>query len=150
MIPPGLVNAREAYKQLPLSVKEAGPNDLKVGDFVSWNSSGGRSQGQIERVVRDGMINVPDSSFTIEGTEDDPAALIVVWQNGSDGWAASDTKVGHRFSTLRKIASLKESVLTEAQRYKVFSLLPEELSSGFPKVKLEMASHLLVAVVQHS
>lgn len=119
MIPPGLVNAREAYKQLPLSVKEAGPNDLKVGDFVSWNSSGGRSQGQIERVVRDGTINVPDSSFTVEGTEDNPAALIVVWQNGSDGWAATDTKVGHKFSTLRKIDSLREAVLVEAERYKV-------------------------------
>jgi hypothetical protein len=119
MIPPGLVNAREAYKQLALSVKEAGPNDLKTGDFVSWNSSGGRSQGQIQRIVRDGTINVPNSSFTIEGTEENPAALIVVWQRGSDGWAATDTKVGHRFSTLRKIASLKEAVLVEAERYKV-------------------------------
>lgn len=136
MIPPGLVNAREAYKQLPLTVKEAGPNDLKTGDFVSWNSSGGRSQGQIERIVRDGTINVPDSSFTVEGTEDDPAALIVVWQDGADGWSATDTKVGHKFSTLRKIESLAEygkkkkkkgyRKVSEAARYKV----PEGVQSA--------------------
>ena len=54
--------------------QRAEPGDLKVGDFVSWNSSGGRARGRIDRVVRDGTIDVPDSSFTIAGTEDDPAA----------------------------------------------------------------------------
>jgi hypothetical protein len=83
--------------------------DLKVGDFVSWNSSGGRARGKIDRIVRDGEINVPDSDFTISGTADDPAALITVWREGADGWAATDRKVGHKLSTLTKIEPLKKA-----------------------------------------
>ena len=60
--------------------ERAAPDALVVDDFVSWNTSGGRARGQIERIVRDGTIDVPDSDFTIEGTEDDPAALIRIWR----------------------------------------------------------------------
>ncbi len=75
-------------------------DDLKVGDMVSWNSSGGRAEGKISRIVRDGSIDVPDSDFTIEGTEDNPAALITLYRDGE----ATDRKVGHRFSALTKIS----------------------------------------------
>jgi len=84
----------------------AAPDALMVDDFVSWNSSGGRARGKIERIVRDGQINVPNSDFTITGTEDDPAALIVVYREVSDGWLETPTKVGHKFSTLTKIDDL--------------------------------------------
>ena len=77
---------------------EAG--DLKVGDMVSWNSSGGLAEGKISSIVRDGSIDVPDSDFTIEGTEDNPAALITLYRDGE----ATDRKVGHRFSALTKIS----------------------------------------------
>jgi hypothetical protein len=52
------------------SVEEerAEPDALEVGDSVSWNSSGGRARGVIERIERDGRINVPNSDFTITGT----------------------------------------------------------------------------------
>jgi HK97 family phage prohead protease len=84
----------------------AAPDALTVGDFVSWNSSGGRARGKIDRIVRDGEINVPNSDFTITGTEDDPAALIVVYREVSDGWLETPTRVGHRFSTLTLIDDL--------------------------------------------
>lgn len=113
MIPPGLVMA-------PGQMNEAAPGALKVGDFVRWNSSGGTSQGQISRIVRDGEINVPESTFTISGTEDDPAALITVWRKSGDKWQATSTKVGHKFSTLSKTGSLRESLkLTEADKYSI-------------------------------
>jgi len=102
---PGFSWSRRIAESLD-SDEKAAPDALSVGDFVSWNSSGGRSQGRVTRIVRDGEIDVPDSSFTIDGTEDDPAALIRVYQEGEDGWEASDTQVGHRFSTLRKIDAL--------------------------------------------
>jgi len=86
--------------------ERAAPDALIVNDFVSWNSSGGRARGKIERIVRDGQINVPNSDFTITGTEDDPAALIVVYREVSDGWLETATKVGHKFSTLTKIDDL--------------------------------------------
>ena len=82
----------------------AEPDELSVGDFVSWNSSGGEAYGKIERIERDGSIDVPDSEFTINGDADDPAALIEVYREGEDGYEASGQMVGHRFSTLTKTA----------------------------------------------
>ncbi len=93
---------------------------LSTGDFVSWGSSGGTARGKITRVVRDGKINVPGSEFTITGTPEDPAALIRVYRKGSEGWAATETLVGHKFSTLRKIEALKSALDFEGQVVTVF------------------------------
>lgn len=90
----------------PAEEDRAEPDELAIGDFVSWNNAGGRARGRIVRIVRDGEINIPDSSFTITGTEDDPAALIVLYREGEDGYQATSTRVGHKFSTLTKIDSL--------------------------------------------
>jgi uncharacterized protein len=87
--------------------ERARPDELRIGDFVSWNSSGGRARGRIVRIVRDGTINVPDSDFTIEGTEDDPAALIRIFREEEDGWEDTDVLVGHKFSTITKIDDLR-------------------------------------------
>jgi HK97 family phage prohead protease len=88
--------------------ERARPTELEVGDYVSWNSSGGRARGEIVQIERDGTINVPDSSFTITGTPDDPAALIQVYQRVEGGWDDTDVYVGHKFSTLTKIDPLPE------------------------------------------
>jgi len=90
-----------------MDTDRAEPGDLRVGDFVRWSASGGTAQGKIDRIERDGSINVPDSEFTINGDEDDPAALITVYREGDEGWEATDVQVGHRFSTLTKIAALR-------------------------------------------
>jgi HK97 family phage major capsid protein/HK97 family phage prohead protease len=81
----------------------AAPDALSVGDFVSWNSSGGRARGRIERIVREGALEVPETDFTLNATEEDPAALIRLFRNGE----ATDIMVGHRFSTLTKIAEIR-------------------------------------------
>lgn len=80
--------------------------NVSVGDFVSWQSSGGTARGKIERIERDGIINIPDSSFTVEGTNDDPAALIRIYKEQDGGFIATDRLVGHKFSTLTKINDL--------------------------------------------
>jgi starvation-inducible DNA-binding protein len=82
---------------------------ISKGDFVTWGSSGGAARGKVERIVTDGKVSIPDSDVTVSGTEDDPAALIRVWRPRGEGWAASDRVVGHKVSTLKKIAPLKES-----------------------------------------
>lgn len=82
----------------------AEPDELNVGDWVSWNSSGGEAYGQIESIERDGTIDVPDADVTVSGDEDDPAALIEVYREGDDGWEASGVMVAHKFSTLTKEA----------------------------------------------
>ncbi len=102
---PGSKLADKLYEAALAMVAEAEPGSLKVGDYVSWNSSGGRARGRVERIVRDGSINVPDSDFTIEGTEDDPAALIRIYRDNG----RTDTLVGHRFSTLTKISDIGEA-----------------------------------------
>ena len=89
------------------SEERAAPNAVKVGDFVEWDSSGGTARGKITRIAKDGVIEVPDSSFTINASEEDPAALIRVYQKDGEEYKESDTVVGHKLSELRKIAALR-------------------------------------------
>ena len=83
--------------------KRAAPDALKVGDFVRWNASGGTARGKITRIVRDGQIDVPSSEFVINGTPEDPAALIQIYRDGEE----TDIYAGHRFSTLTKIDPIR-------------------------------------------
>ena len=89
---------------------KAEPDELKVGDYVSWSSSGGTARGLIEKVERNGTIDIPDSSFTVDGTTEDPAALICIYRPAPSGGGYVKTDppvlVGHKFSTLTKIDDL--------------------------------------------
>ena len=77
-------------------------NSVRVGQMVSWNSSGGRAEGRVKRVIRNGSYNVPDSDFTINGTPDNPAVVIEVYRDGKP----SGRMVGHRMNSLRAGKSL--------------------------------------------
>ena len=83
----------------------AEPNELSVGDFVRWNTSGGNAYGVIIQIERDGEIEA-DSGFKVNGTADDPAALIRIYRYSSEEEAYIERKpalnVAHRFSTLEK------------------------------------------------
>jgi HK97 family phage prohead protease len=94
----------------------AGPDDLSEGDFVSWNSSGGRARGRIEHIMREGTLGVPDSSFSINATPEDPAALIRIFRPADGEWEETETLVGHRFSTLTKIQPLNRSYEDEERQ----------------------------------
>lgn len=85
-------------------------DSLKVGDFVSWGSSGGTARGKVERISRTGSIDVPDSDFTVNAEEGNPAVLIRVYRKGADGWERTDRVVGHKMSTLTRISSLDKSM----------------------------------------
>jgi HK97 family phage major capsid protein/HK97 family phage prohead protease len=90
------------------SEERAAPDAVKVGDFVEWDSSGGTARGKVTRIAREGVIEVPDFSFTINASEEDPAALIRVYRkNSEDNYEQTETVVGHKFSELRKIAALR-------------------------------------------
>lgn len=79
---------------------------VKVGDFVSWGSSGGTARGKVERISRTGSIKVPDSDFTVNADEDNPAVLIRVYRKSAEGWERTDRVVGHKMQTLTRISSL--------------------------------------------
>lgn len=108
---PGKTWAEKEYAMI--QENRAAPDALKVGDFVSWNSSGGRARGRITRIERDGRLNVPDSSFSVTGTADDPAALIRLYRDGE----ATDTIVGHKFSTLTRIDNMNERNRKDGQMF---------------------------------
>jgi HK97 family phage major capsid protein/HK97 family phage prohead protease len=85
----------------------AAPGELSEGDFVQWDSSGGTARGRIEHVMREGTLGVPDTEFSIDASAEDPAALIRIYSESEEGWEATETLVGHKFSTLTKIAALR-------------------------------------------
>ena len=99
--------ANERVSRMDTIDNRAAPDELRIGDFVRWDSSGGTAQGRIERIVRDGEINVPNSDFTVEGTLEDPAALIRIYRENEEGWSPTSVRVGHKFSTLTKIDDLR-------------------------------------------
>ena len=82
------------------------PDELEIGDFVSWRASGGRARGRVTRIVRNGELTAPESDFTISGTPDDPAAMIRIYEQTAQGWADTPVLVVHRFTTLTKIDDL--------------------------------------------
>jgi len=87
-----------------------------VGSFVSWDSSGGTARGRIEHVMREGVLGIPGTDFSITAEDDDPAILIRIYEEVRDGWQATETLVGHKASTLTAIDALPEPSAEEAER----------------------------------
>jgi Hypervirulence associated proteins TUDOR domain len=80
--------------------------NVKRGDSVSWNSSGGIARGKVTKIITSGEEQVPGSSFKITGTPDDPGALIRVYREQDGKYKPTDTIVGHKTKTLTKIPAL--------------------------------------------
>lgn len=87
-----------------------------VGDFVEWDSSGGTARGRIEHVMREGVLGVPNSDFSITAEEGDPAVLIRVYRELRDGWVETETLVGHKSSELRAIDPLPSPTEEEGRK----------------------------------
>jgi len=97
----GEMSDESSYKE----EERAEADELSVGDFVRWNTSGGTAYGVIIQIERDGELEA-DSGFTVNGTADDPAALIRIYRYSAEEEAYIERKpalnVVHRFSTLEK------------------------------------------------
>jgi hypothetical protein len=83
---------------------------MKVGQKVSWNSSGGTARGIIREVVREG--NVPNIPVKITGSKEEPAARIEIID---DDGKPTGTMVGHKLSTLRKAQYANDIFTTEPE-----------------------------------
>jgi hypothetical protein len=99
------------------SEDRAEPGTAAEGDFVSWDSSGGRARGRIDHVMDYGTLDIPGTDFKIEASEEDPAALITVYEEVTGGWRATETQVGHKVATLTKIDPLPEPPPVEENAY---------------------------------
>ena len=75
------------------------------GSFVSWNGSGGRARGKVEKVVTKGQATSTDG-FTIEATPDNPAFVIRIYEAKGNGYIPSDKTVVHRNDILSIITAL--------------------------------------------
>jgi hypothetical protein len=88
------------------------PGDVRVGSFVEWDWQDGTAQGQIERIVTEGQLEVPGTDTVINADEDNPAALIESWRevNLAEGtfYEPTGSMVGRRFASLRSIEALEE------------------------------------------
>ena len=113
--------------------QRAAADELEVGDFVKWQSSGGTAQGRITKIVRDGQVAVPDTEVTINGEAENPAAVIRIYRKNEEGWQATDTLVGHRFSTLTKIPSLRSLSEIEAEARELPENYRPALEEGVPE-----------------
>lgn len=113
---------------------KADPEDLSVGDFVRWESGGGEAQGKIEEIRTEGTLNVPDSDFTINASEEEPAYLIEVYERVEGGWRPSGVMVGHKAETLRKIEPLELAELKRRIMAKMRQMKAEEDMVGEEKI----------------
>ena len=82
-------------------------SNVKVGDMVSWNSSGGRATGRVEHVMHEGTLGIPDSEFSIEATPDNPAVLIRIYRDGKP----TETLVGHKMDTLTMMGKSHDGIV---------------------------------------
>jgi hypothetical protein len=64
--------------------------------MVSWQAAGGRAEGKIKKIIKDG--DVPGIPVKVTGTKESPAALIEVYRDGKP----SGTMVGHKLDSLNK------------------------------------------------
>ena len=95
-----LANLRKAIPDPPKD--EEKPMDIKVDDWVSWGSDSEDAPiGKVVSLHTDGPV--PDVEGDLEGTEEEPAAKIQVYEKSEDsesGWKPTDKHVGHKVSTL--------------------------------------------------
>jgi hypothetical protein len=108
-------------------------DSVRVGQMVSWNSSGGRAEGKVTRIVRSGKYKVPNSSFEITGTPEDPAVVIRLYRDGKP----TDTTVGHKMKTLTVKKSMEELDL-EKRSIEDLDLKPTESMANNARRGLEL------------
>ena len=104
--------------------ERAAADELVVGDFVKWETSGGNAYGRIIQIEANSEIEA-DSGFVIRGTSEDPVALIRLYRYDSDSDAYIERKpvlnVVHSFSSLEKYSAevRKSSVVKEQREFRM-------------------------------
>jgi hypothetical protein len=97
--------------------------DYESGDFVSWDASGGRATGRIVDRTEDGQFSQGISGdITVEGSEEDPAYLIEVFEGRGEDAEPIDEESGrgdtmhvaHRESELREVSDPREQAASKS------------------------------------
>jgi len=99
---------------------------MKVGQKVSWNSSGGTARGIIREIVREGKV--PNIPVKITGTEEEPAARIEIVD---DKGKPTGQMVGHKLSTLRKNSDDLSATLKAQYANDIFTTEMEAVARSY-------------------
>lgn len=117
--------------------------------YVQWNSSGGTARGKVVRVVRNGKVKVPGTSFTLNASEDEPVALVRVYRKDSDGkWKPTDKVVGHKMKTLRSWAAKLFKNKDLLQQEDVVEKASENVADHMNEGGVEVADNLEVEMAK--
>lgn len=117
----GEMMEEEAYNE---EEEKAAPDELSVGDFVTWAAGGSSAYGRVIQISRDGSL-AADSGYEVEGTEDDPVAKIRIYTYDSEEDAYVERQptlnVVHKFSTLKKHDAevRKQSTIVEKREFRM-------------------------------
>jgi HK97 family phage prohead protease len=85
----------------------AAADEVKTGSFVSWNSSGGKAQGKVVKVVSSGTATSSDG-YEMEATSDVPVFEVQIYEPKDNGFVSTETVVVHKAEALTIIAALPE------------------------------------------
>lgn len=89
------------------------PDDLKMGDYVSWGTSASDARGKIVDIRTDGEVESSISDYTLTGTPRDPVYVIKLVQKDQDGRdVLTEQTVVHRADALTKIPDPIKSLKT--------------------------------------
>lgn len=89
------------------------PEDLKMGDYVSWGTSASDARGKIVDIRTDGEVQSSISDYTLTGTPRDPVYVIKLVQKDQDGRdVLTEQTVIHRADALQKIPDPIKSLKT--------------------------------------
>jgi HK97 family phage portal protein len=80
----------EDERQVGQGVPEA--QGFAEGDYVTWDGG----EGRIEHIMVDGVLGVEGSAFAIPASEDEPAALVRIYEGGNE----TEMLTGKRLSEL--------------------------------------------------
>jgi HK97 family phage prohead protease len=113
----------------------ADAEDLSESDMVHWDSSGGTAYGVIETKETNGAIEAQPEGPTMEGTEDNPAFLVRVWDLEDDERQETDVLVVHRAEALMRIEEFPDSrsatderAETDAELFNLAGVVAQKLS----------------------
>ena len=91
--------------EVSIELERAQPAQLGVGTFVSWDSSGGRAKGRIDKVVTSGRAQSSEGYY-LDASEEKPVYVIAVYREVRGGWERTDVTVVHLAATLTVIGAL--------------------------------------------
>jgi hypothetical protein len=106
---PGSGLAEKLYESALAKFKEAEPGELAEKDLVKWDYEGEATYGQVSYIMTSGVFPFEGDPLQIEATEENPVALMRVWEDNDGEWMPTQMLMGAPIAALTKVSALGES-----------------------------------------